>query len=337
VGAVFLVLAFILLALPGAYREGIASGIRSTVLLPVFALQEGSVERHARFDDPERLRAQRDSLASYLVGQSALELQNTELRQLLGLTRRLPPSFVPAEVIWLTGRGAEGYFQLTAGADQGVRVGAPIVAPGGLVGRVRNLDGRIAFGIGWMSQEFRASAMTVDGSVYGIVEPRQRPGGASTLALTNTPRHVKLPDGTLIVTSGHGGIFPAGIPIGRISGMEGQETSWQRTYLIEPAVSPAEMTYVLVLGPPQQEARLDLASVWGIRAASGPGRDTTAATAAAMFAGEAPAEGISATTEPAPQESAPAPEPRQARPAPSGPPLLGTPVQPASPDTNRRR
>lgn len=325
-------LALILALVPGTYREGIASGIRSTLLVPVFALQRGSAERHARFDDPDRLRAQRDSLASYLVGQSGLEAQNLELRKLLGLSRRMPPSFVPAEVIWLVGRAADGYFQLTAGQAEGVRAGAPIVAPGGLVGRVRNVDGRAAFGIGWMSPEFRASAMTVDGTVYGIVEPRQRPGGVPGLALTNTPRHVRLKDGTLIVTSGHGGIFPAGIPIGRISGLEGRETSWQRTYVIEPAVSPAEMTYVLVLGPPQQEAKLDLASVWGIRTGAGPAVDSAAAAAAAALEAGASAGGVPATTETRPAERAPAPQPQLTRPAPRGPQLLGVPV-----DSTQRR
>jgi rod shape-determining protein MreC len=326
------VLALILALVPGTYREGIASGIRSTLLVPVFALQRGSAERHARFDDPDRLRAQRDSLASYLVGQSGLEAQNLELRKLLGLSRRMPPSFVPAEVVWLVGRAADGYFQLTAGQAEGVRAGAPIVAPGGLVGRVRNVDGRAAFGIGWMSPEFRASAMTVDGAVYGIVEPRQRSGGVPGLALTNTPRHVRLKDGTLIVTSGHGGIFPAGIPIGRISGLEGRETSWQRTYVIEPAVSPAEMTYVLVLGPPQEEAKLDLASVWGIKAATGTAVDTAAAAAASALAAGASVDGVPATTETQPAERAPAPQPELSRPAPRGPRLLGVPV-----DSTRRR
>jgi rod shape-determining protein MreC len=183
-----------------------------------------------------------------------------------------------------------------------------------------------------MSPEFRASAMTVDGTVYGIVEPRQRPGGVPGLALTNTPRHVRLKDGTLIVTSGHGGIFPAGIPIGRISGLEGRETSWQRTYVIEPAVSPAEMTYVLVLGPPQEEAKLDLASVWGIRTGPGPAVDTAASAAAAALAAGASAEGVPATTETQPAEREPAPQPQPSRPAPRGPRLLGVPV-----DSTRRR
>ena len=71
IAVLFLALAGILAALPGPAREAIARGIRGTVLRPVLQLQQGSVERHARFDDPARLRAERDSLAAYLVGQAA--------------------------------------------------------------------------------------------------------------------------------------------------------------------------------------------------------------------------------------------------------------------------
>ena len=88
----------ILLFLPNVYREGIASGIRGTVLRPVFALQQGAVERNTRVDDPARLRAERDSLAAFLVGNATLASENRSLRELLGLQERLPPSFVPAEV-----------------------------------------------------------------------------------------------------------------------------------------------------------------------------------------------------------------------------------------------
>jgi rod shape-determining protein MreC len=58
------------------------------------------------------------------------------------------------------------------------------VAAGGLVGRVRNVDDNVAFGIDWMHSDFRASAMTVDGEVYGIVEPRRGPAASRCLALT---------------------------------------------------------------------------------------------------------------------------------------------------------
>jgi rod shape-determining protein MreC len=290
--------------------------VRGTVLRPVLAIQQGAVERGARFDDPDRLRAERDSLAAFMIGQSTLAAENRQLRELLGLNRRLPPSFVPAEVVRVPGRGAEGFFQLTAGSQRGVPAGAPIVAANGLVGRVRSLDERISFGIDWMHPEFRASAMTVDGTVYGIAEPRRGPGGEPMLALTGTPRHVELEAGAMIVTSGHGGVFPRGIPIGVVAGAEGAETGWQRNYLIRPFVSPAEMNYVLVLGGPQEtlDGR-DLAEVWGIRTEEPQIPDTVRA------AGQ-PAGGASQPASATP-----------AQPRPAEPRVLGVPVQPAAPDT----
>jgi cell shape-determining protein MreC len=303
--------------LPGAYKEAIAGVIRSTLLRPVIALQQGSVERAARFDDPMRLRAERDSLAAYLVGHATLSTENRLLRDMLGLRERLPPSFIPAEVIRIPGRGAEGFFQLTAGTLQGVRAGAPIVSVGGLVGRVTIVDENVSFGIDWMNSDFRAAAMTVDGEVYGIVEPRRGPNGEPLLALTGTPRHVEIADGTVVVTSGHGGIYPRGVPIGVIRTGQGEATDWQRSYVIHPMVAPGEMAYVLVLGDPQAGlGGQDLAATWGIRP---PPERVAADTAAAGMGVGLP--GTGAAGAPA---TAPAPSP----PAQTGPRLLGTPVQP---------
>lgn len=300
-------IAIVLWALPGDYRESIARGVRGTVLRPVLALQQGTVEREARFSDPGRLRAQRDSLASYLVGRAALETENRQLREILGLRERLAPSFVPAQVVWLPGRATEGYFQLTAGADEGVEIGAPIVSAEGLVGRVREVDERVAFGIAWMNPDFRASAMTVDGEIYGIVEPRRGPGGDWMLALTGTPSHADLEEGTMLVTSGHGGVFPTGIPIGVVAGAEDAGTSWERTYLVRPQVGPSEMEYVLVLGAPRATVSGDnLAATWGIDVAPTLRVDSAAAAEAERAANEA--------ANPSPAE-------------PSGPRLLGVPAR----------
>lgn len=304
----------VLWALPGAYREGIARAVRGTVLRPVLALQQGTVEREARFNDPSRLRAERDSLAAFLVGQAAMDAENRQLRSLLGLKDRLPPSFVPAQVVWLPGRAVEGFFQLTAGSRDGVEPGAAIVSAEGLVGRVRNTDDRISFGIAWMHPEFRASAMTADGTTYGILEPRRAPSGEMMLALTGTPRHVRLESGAVVVTSGHGGVFPTGIPIGSVAGVEGAETSWQRTYLVRPTVSPSEMEYVLVLGAPRESlAGLNMAASWGIRT-----QRLMPDTAAARAAEEA-ASGALRAAQPEPARTGG--QPRE-----SGPPVLGVPV-----------
>jgi rod shape-determining protein MreC len=140
------------------------------------------------------------------------------------------------------------------------------------------------------------------------------------LALTGTPRHVQLQANTIIVTSGHGGVFPRGIPIGRVASVEGRETSWQRNYLIRPSVSPSEMTYVLVLGAPRQAiSGVDLARAWGIQPRESMAMDTAAAAAAeraaAAAAARGPTDGAATRT-----------QPQRSTPRPGGPPVLGVPV-----------
>src|SRR5205814_1829220 len=69
-----------------------------------------------------------------------------------------------------------------------------------------------------------------------------------------------VPTGTMILTSGLGGVLPRGIPIGTVVGLAGEAEGWERTYLIRPAVHPAAVTHVMILtGPP---VRGDLRSLF---------------------------------------------------------------------------
>jgi rod shape-determining protein MreC len=313
VALVFLFLALVLLVLPSAYLNQLAAAIRGTVLRPVLTLQRGAVERDVRLADPERLRAERDSLAVYLVGHATLAAENRQLRALLGLRQRLPSSFVAAEVMRIPGRGNEGFFLLTAGSADGVFPNAPIVAAGGLVGMVRNVDDNVAMAIDWSHPEFRASAMTTDGETFGIVEPRSRGAGEPVLALTGTAFHTELPVGTVIVTAGRGGVYPRGVPVGTVMGMEDEEAGWRKSYLLQPFVGLGVMTHVLVLG--DAEARIaerDLAISWGIRPPDPAPIDTAQL----------------AVPPPSPRAVAPRPQPtpQVAIPAPRPPQVIGTPV-----------
>jgi rod shape-determining protein MreC len=319
----FLVAALVLVFVPQSFREVLSQGIRGTVLRPVLAVQRGSLEREARFADPARLRAERDSLAAYLVGQASLAAENRQLRSLLEMRGRLPLSFVPAEIIHIRDRGSEGAFMLTAGQSAGVTVGSPIVAAAGLVGMVRNVDRDVSLGIDWTHRDFRASAMTVDGETFGIVEPRQV-GGEVLLAMTGAAFHTTLEEGTWIVTSGRGGVYPRGIPIGQVVASMEEEAGWRRSYLIRPAVGPAEMAYVLVLGAEAVGTPRDLALSWGIRPE--PQRPDTAEVSVLRAT---PTDEAGEVEVPAEGEPLAEPTPAQpAQPRPQQPRLLGEPVQP---------
>ena len=191
---------------------------------------------------------------------------------------------------------------------------------------VREVDDRLAMGIDWTHPDFRASAMTTDGETYGIVEPRTAVRGEPMLALTGAAFHTDLADGTLIVTSGRGGVYPRGVPIGTVVRPEDEEAGWRKSYLLRPLVSPAEMTHVLVLGERREAlGDQDLALSWGIQPPQPAPIDTGRVSA--------PAPGV---TQPVAQPSA-AP-PATTAPRRQGPRLLGRPVRPQAPaDTSGRQ
>src|SRR6266566_4981884 len=142
--------------------------------------------------------------------------------------------------------------RVSAGKNQGVKPLSAVVSPEGLVGIVSSVDAKTSVVVSWAHPEFRASAMAADGSVYGIVAPHGSEGPRIwLLELQGVAYRQLVPTGTLILTSGLGGVLPRGVPIGTVVGVAGEAEGWERAYLIRPAVHPAAVTHVMILtGPP---------------------------------------------------------------------------------------
>lgn len=253
--------AFILFVLPAAYQRPLRQVIRSSALAPFLSAQATLAWRKATTVDVNDLRAQRDSLAALVAAEATLGEENRRLRALIGLRARAGSSFLPAEVIHVGVSGAESTFMLNVGSKQGVKINSPVLAPEGLIGIVVEVQQNGAVAIDWTHPDFRASAMTVDGQAYGIVQARRgNYREEDLLVLTGAPFHTDLQPGTPIVTSGRGTIYPRGIPLGVILGIEEADTGWRKSYLIRPAARPEAITHVLV--GLNTGAGDDLAKLW---------------------------------------------------------------------------
>lgn len=260
VAGALLVVALILFALPAAFQRPIQHAVSNSVLRPFLLAQSTIASKRASTVDVNELRAQRDSFAALVAAEATLAEENRRLRGMLGLRARAGASFIPAEVLSLGAAGAESTFMLNVGSKQGVVEGAPVIAPEGLLGVVMDVQSNTSQAMDWTHPDFRASAMTVDGQAYGIVEPRRgRYREEDLLALTGAPFHTDLKPGTPVVTSGRGAVYPRGIPLGVVLGIEDADTGWRKSYLIRPAVRPEGVTHVLVAlasGPQVDAARL---------------------------------------------------------------------------------
>lgn len=270
IAAALLAVALFLSFLPQENQAPIRQAIRGTVLQPFIWGQSELVARTGRSVDVPTLRAERDSLSAVVAAQASLAEENRRLRELMGLRSRAPAAFLPAELVRVGTRGGESTFVLNVGREDGLETSSPVIAAGGLVGVVWEIGARSSQAIDWTHTDFRASAMTADGSAYGIVEPRRgRYREEDQLALVGTPFQVDVRPGTRVVTSGRGGVYPRGILLGTVIGIEDADTGWRKSYILRPAVRPESVTYVLV-GIAGENGIEDLSPLWtGVGAPAG--------------------------------------------------------------------
>ena len=70
------------------------------------------------------------------------------------------------------------------------------------------------------------------------------------------PYRDSVPLGTLVLSSGLGGVFPKGIPVGTVIGTVREEAGWERVYRLRPAANPGSAGPRAGAGRPAQSATL---------------------------------------------------------------------------------
>lgn len=207
---------------------------------PVDAVRDGVEEANALLDirgENARLREQNAQLLRWQAAARKLEAENRELRALMNVKDERAASYITARVIADTGGTFAHSLLLNAGSSDGIRKGQAVMTGEGLVGRVQETGARSA----------RLLLLTdLNSRIPVLVEPSRV---RAVLAGTNTerPRLIHLPPGAVVspgervVTSGHAGAFPPGVPVGAIA------TVSDGAIGVQPFVNRARLEYVSIL------------------------------------------------------------------------------------------
>jgi rod shape-determining protein MreC len=265
------ILSLIAMVLPANLREPVASALRRSLVAPLIRLQRGAEQWRAAYLSSERVELRRDTLALAAARVPTLEIENDRLRKVLGLGAKLQWGFIPAEALQGRGRAEDFTVTLSAGSRAGVKERSLVVAPEGLVGLVQTVDPTMSLAILFAHPDFRVSAMSADGSAFGIVQPHVTTSSTGNepsflrserylLEMRGVPFRATMKPGAVVYSSGLGGIYPKGIPVGVVLAEIKTPESWARTYLLRPAVNPAELTSVMILTP--QRSAGGLINVW---------------------------------------------------------------------------
>ena len=141
-----------------------------------------------------------------------LEAENAAYRALLDVKTDAAPFFVSARVIADSGAPFVRTVLMNAGYRDGVRKGQAVMNEDGLLGRVLEVGQRSARVLLLSDLNSRVPIINGASQQRGVLV-----GDNSDLPkLVFLPNQARVAPGDPIVTSGHGGLFPPGLPIGAV-------------------------------------------------------------------------------------------------------------------------
>ncbi len=160
-----------------------------------------------------RLRAEKRALEQRVI---QLELENARLRRVLKVRETQAPAVVAvAPVIAEDPSGLFRRLVLGLGAEAGLEPGMPVTSAEGLVGVILEVTPKTAVVRTLVDPEsavgVRPEKAPGRGIAYGRPPDRLR---------VRFPREVRVQEGDLLVTGAIGGLFPEGIPVGRVVQVE---------------------------------------------------------------------------------------------------------------------
>jgi rod shape-determining protein MreC len=152
--------------------------------------------------------------------------------------------------------------KIDKGTGDGVRVDQPVIAAGGLIGKVTSATGGTSEVRLITDGQSGVSAQVFPEGVTGVVRPEV--GNPDDLLLESVESGRRVTEGTQVITSGFTSsrlesLFPRGIPIGRVSKVDFDELETYQRVHIKPFADLRELDIVQVLtrrGVAQEAAAL---------------------------------------------------------------------------------
>lgn len=258
VAAVLVLVAVILVALPEPRQMALARSLHNVILLP-FAEGRARLAGYAGLrEENQRLRAELQRARLDLSAVAAYRAESEVLHRMLGFPPDQPVRLLPARVLDRDFETLPTTFLIDVGRRDGVVENLPVVTTEGLVGKTVHVGPASSLVMLFTHPEFSASALLVGGDhlEYGVVRPT--PDGELQLFL---PLRSSSARGNRIVTSGYGGSFPRGIPLGEVAEvLEDQRLGLQRIDVVDPVVDLGRVTmgFVLLRGAAPGESAGDV-------------------------------------------------------------------------------
>jgi rod shape-determining protein MreC len=229
----------------------------STVLSPVRDVANWVSDTLRAKNQRDQLRKEVNQLTAQVDQLKTEQLRNVQLARQVKLDQNIGLSnyhLVGANVI---GRDPSLWYQqvtVDAGSNEGVTQNAPVVADGALVGDVTTVDPSVSVVTLITDHAFAVAADVLNQSGDdGVLAPSV--GNPNQLLLQDLPSNAQVAVGEQVVTSGFKSgpltsLYPAGIPIGTVSGVNPTQLFNNNEVQVSPAADLRHFASVQILTAP---------------------------------------------------------------------------------------
>ena len=201
------------------------------------------------YEENEKLKARLEEYATLQTKVQDLESENEELRSLLDKEDDLRSySPINATVIARNPDKWQEVLVINKGQLHGVKKNMAVITASGLIGKVKSsnqFSSTIQL-ISTTDPKSRISA-TIQGEqdVVGLIEGYDEE--TKMLLLKKIPSDVEVKVGSTVITSGLGGVFPRGLPVGTVEEVVVDQYGLTQTAYVKPYADLYDISHVVVV------------------------------------------------------------------------------------------
>ena len=187
------------------------------------------------------LKAENARLREWYQTAMALQAENEALQGLMNV--KLPPrhDYITTRIIADSGNAFAQSLMIQAGEKDGIENGQAVLGENGLVGRVINSGNNSARVLLLHDINSRIPVLILGSNQRAIMAGNN----SDSLTLLHLPQNMDIEAGTRVITSGHGGLFPYGLPVGVI------EKKNDGTYVVSPYETADRASFIRVVRKPE--------------------------------------------------------------------------------------
>jgi len=208
---------------------------------------EGFFERigeyHQVHEENQILKKALEEEKNKTVIETEILQENARLRKLLGFKKEISREVVPAQIIARDISYWSRWIVLDKGIEDGVVPGMILVNDEGLIGRVISAGKHLSRAILIIDGESRVSVIVQTTRDTGLLEGK----GDNPPLIRLLPLESKIDAGDAVITSGLGGSYPKGIPVGQIGEISLDRDGLHLNATLKPFVDFNKLEEVLCL------------------------------------------------------------------------------------------